>query len=548
MQLLHTLVAEAAQQEPAAPAVVDGDRTLSYADLEAAANRMAAVLRARGVRKGDRVGLYLEKSAEAIVGLYGAMKAGAAYVPLDPNAPPARLALIAADCELTTLVTGAEAAPRWIELHKHGAPLRELIVANAGAGGDVIGGTGGSGDTVDIGALVDAAPPGVAVSTGADLASAPDDEPPARTIDRDLAYILYTSGSTGRPKGVMLSHGNALAFASWAARRFDLRTHDRVSQFAPLIFDLSTFDLFATAWAGASVHLVKAQTQLFPRLVRRWLDDQAISVVYAVPSLLTALVERTTIEPGDLPALRTVLFAGEVFPPKHLARLMHALPGATFANLYGPTETNVCTGYVLDALPDPDGPPVSIGSAIDGDEGIVVREDGTVASPGETGELWIRGATVMQGYWGDPERTAASLVRNPAAPHLTDPVYRTGDLVIEGPDGNYRLVGRRDNQVKRRGYRIELGEIESALNAHPAVRESAVSAIVRDGVTERLVAHVAASGVDGAELERFCLERVPRYMVPDEVRVSPALPRTTTGKIDRVALRAAVTDETHEEG
>jgi L-proline---[L-prolyl-carrier protein] ligase len=532
--LLHTLVAESAERDPAAPAVVDGDRTLSYGDLEAAANRMCALLRARGVRKGDRVGLYLEKSAEALVGLYGAMKAGAAYVPLDSNAPPARIAYIAADCELTTLVTGTELASRWVELHKHGAPLRQLVVANA--------------DEAD--ELGDAVPPGVAASTAAELAAASDAEPPTRTIDRDLAYILYTSGSTGRPKGVMLSHGNALAFASWAAGRFDLRAHDRVSQFAPLIFDLSTFDLFASALAGASVHLVKAQTQLFPRLVRAWLDEQAISVIYAVPSLLTALVERTTIEPGDLPALRTVLFAGEVFPPKHLARLMRALPGVTFANLYGPTETNVCTAYVLDAVPDPEGPPVSIGSAIDGDEGIVVRDDGTVAALGETGELWIRGGTVMQGYWGDPERTAAGLVRNPAAPHLTDPVYRTGDLVVEAPDGNYTLVGRRDNQVKRRGYRIELGDIEAALNAHPGVRESAVSAVIRGGVTERLVAHVAATGVDAGELERFCLERVPRYMVPDEVRVTADLPRTTTGKIDRFALREALTDEideTHED-
>lgn len=528
--LLHRLVTAAAESDPAATAVVDGDRTLTYGDLETDANRLCAVLRARGVAKGDRVGIYLEKSAEAVVALYGAMKAGAAYVPLDANAPPARIAYIAADCGLSTLVTGSEVASRWVELHKHGAPLRHLVVP----------------DVVEADALGDAVPSGVEVTTAADLAEAPTDGPVTRTIGRDLAYVLYTSGSTGRPKGVMLSHDNALGFVSWAVRTFGVRSDDRVSQFAPFIFDLSTFDLFATALAGASLHLVRPQSQLFPRVVRTWLADEAITVVYAVPSLLTSLIERTEIGPGDLPALRTVLFAGEVFPPKHLSRLMHALPDATFANLYGPTETNVCTGFVVPEPPDPEGPPVSIGSAIDGDEGIVVREDGSVARPGETGELYVRGATVMQGYWGDAERTAASLVPNPAAPHLTDPVYRTGDLVIEGADGNYSLVGRRDNQVKRRGYRIELGDIEAALNAHPAVRESAVSAEVRDGVTDRLVAHVAADGVDARELEQFCVERVPRYMVPDEVRISPSLPRTPTGKIDRFALREALSRETEE--
>jgi amino acid adenylation domain-containing protein len=527
MHTLPSLVTHAAEQDPQHVALVDGDRSLSYGELETRANQLSVLLRDRGVRRGDRVGIHLDKSAEAIIGLYGVMKAGAAYVPLDPNAPASRLGGIAADCDIRLAVTGTEMAPRWRELAEHGSPVRTMVVMNAATGAAELDSGPAGADMLAVDAL------------DACSGSAPAD---SSTIDRDLAYILYTSGSTGRPKGVMVSHENCLAFVRWAAHEFALGTDDRVSQFAPLIFDLSTFDLYATALAGASVHLVRPQTSLFPAQVRRLLDEQAISVVYAVPSLLTMLAERGGLEVGALPALRTVLFAGEVFPTKHLAALMKLLPRATFANLYGPTETNVCTYHVVGSVPDPDDPPVSIGRTIANDDAYVVREDGTLASPGEVGELYVRGATVMQGYWGDPERTASLLIANPFLPELGDPVYRTGDLVIEEADGSYTLIGRRDNQVKRRGYRIELGEIEVALLAHPAVRECAATAITEDGTT-RIIAHVVAEGLDQAELIGSCLDRIPRYMLPDDIIMWPTLPKTATGKIDRQGLAAHAIDK-----
>ena len=530
MQLLHTLVQSAAERDPGRTAVVDGDRSMTYGELETAANRVSALLADCGVRRGDRVGVHLDKSLEAVTGIYGIMKAGAAYVPLDPNAPAGRLATIAQDCDIQVSITGVEMAARWHDIVKQGAPFRELVVLN---------GQDGS-------AVLERVPPHVAVLTADALAGFEGSSPAVTgTIDRDLAFILYTSGSTGRPKGVMVSHQNCLAFATWAAAEFGLGPDDHVSQFAPLLFDLSTFDLYATASVGASVHLVTHQTAMFPTHTRRFLSEHTISVMYAVPSLLTMLIERAGLTPGDLSDLRTVLFAGEVLPTKHLARLMRALPHAVFANLYGPTETNVCTYYVVETPPEPDDPPVSIGRAIANDETYVVADDGTLASPGETGELYIRGATVMQGYWGDPERTAASFIPNPFLPELGDPVYRTGDIVIEEPGGNLTLVGRKDNQVKRRGYRIELGEIEVALLAHPAVRECAVTAVATEGVTEQIVAHVVANGVEASELSQFCLERIPRYMLPDETTFWPSLPKTATGKIDRFGLASAPTSKDH---
>jgi acyl-coenzyme A synthetase/AMP-(fatty) acid ligase len=276
---------------------------------------------------------------------------------------------------------------------------------------------------------------------------------------------------------------------------------------------------------------------MFPMEMRKLIEGQQISVMYAVPSALIMLTERGKLETGDLPSLRTVLFAGEVYPTKYLSRLMRLLPGRVFSNLYGPTETNVCTYYTVPEPPPEDAPPISIGKAISNVETFVVKKDGSLAVPGEVGELYVRGASVMQGYWGDPERTARGRVQNQFSEGLSDPVYKTGDLVIEEPDGNYTFLGRRDNQIKSRGYRIELGDIETALYAHPEIREAAAVAIPDDMITNRIKAFVVAeSELDPRNLSTFLGEHIPKYMVPGEFEFRDVLPKTSTGKIDRQSL------------
>ena len=518
--LLPHLVTESAARVPDRPAVVMDGRSLSYAELERQSNRLARSLLGHGVRPGDRVALWLPRSIESVVALYGVMKAGAAYVPVDPGAPPARLAYIARDCAVSGLVTVAERAAALEETFAAGAPMRALWLAEEGA---------------------PAAAPCVAglpnvpwAEVGAESHAAPE----SRTLEGDLAYILYTSGSTGEPKGVMLSHRNALAFVEWAGDVFQVTHEDRLANHAPFHFDLSTFDLFAGARAGAAVYPLSPRIASFPAAVaRQWSRDQ-LTVWYATPSTLVLMLTRGGLASLDLSALRVLLFAGEVFPIKYLRDLMRLAPHARYANLYGPTETNVCTWLEV-AKPPEDDRPLPIGRACPYDEVLVLDETLKPVPAGGSGELWVRGATVMRGYWGRPERTALALQRIEIASGVTDLAYRTGDLVRMQTDGNLEFLGRRDHQVKTRGYRVELGEIETVLHRHPAVDEAVVLAIPDDEVTHRLRAVVVTkteAALDEAALRQHCAESLPRYMVPESIEFRRELPRTSSGKVDRRAL------------
>lgn len=505
--LIHQLLEQSAARRPDSLALIDGERELTYAALDSAANQLARHLIELGVRRGDRVALYLNKSAESIIGIYGVLKAGAAYVPLDPQAPTSRLGYITTNAGVRVLLTGVEKADDVTALRAQAPTITDAVILND---------------------------PGVR----AELAALSADSPRIPGIEGDLAYILYTSGSTGVPKGVMLSHRNCLAFVEWAVEEFGVSAEDRLSSHAPLHFDLSTFDLYAAAAAGAPVVLVPAQASVFPSLVRTFIEEQRITVWYSVPSILTMLVMRGGLTTASCPGLRTILFAGEVFPTRYLRQLTELLGHVRFANLYGPTETNVCTWHEVRPLPDGD-ETIPIGRAIDGVDVYALNDAGQRAGVGEEGELYVRGPTVMQGYLGDPEKTAARLVPDPLGDIIQQPTYRTGDLVVLTETGGYRFLGRRDEQIKSRGYRIELGEIETAIYAHPAVSECAVVAIPDEVVTNRLLAYVSLrEPLDSRELTSFCVERLPHYMVPERFEFADELPRTSTGKVDRRSLQA----------
>src|SRR5262245_829453 len=519
--LLPSLVTDAAQRDPAALAVAMDGVTLGYGALEEHANRFARSLQSHGVRRGDRVALWLPKSPEAIVALYGVMKAGAAYVPVDPGAPAPRLATIARDADVAGLVTTHDRAAALDEAFAARAPMRALWYADlddARAETPRVAGVPG----VPWGAL--------AAESGSPLA--------VPALEDDLAYILYTSGSTGEPKGVMLSHRNCRAFTDWAAETFALTPRDRVANQAPFHFDLSTFDLFATARAGASLHPVSPRIASFPAAVAmRWAEER-LTVWYCTPSSLILKLTRGGLERQDLSALRVLLFAGEVFPSKYLRQLMALAPHARYANLYGPTETNVCTWHEVSGAPVDD-TPLPIGRVCPYDEALILDESLHPVPAGGVGELWIRGASVMQGSGRRPDRSARSLQTLDTEPGIRDRAYRTGDLVRQRADGELEFLGRRDHQVKTRGHRVELGEIEMRLATHPAVAEAVVVAVPDEEITHRLKAVVVAkpgASVDADELRAHCSRTLPRYMVPEAVEFRVSLPRTSSGKVDRRAL------------
>jgi acyl-coenzyme A synthetase/AMP-(fatty) acid ligase len=331
---------------------------------------------------------------------------------------------------------------------------------------------------------------------------------------------------------VAISHRSALTFVRWAHGAFDLKSSDVLSSHAPFHFDLSILDLFGAASAGATVALVPRTAALFPPRLVEWIRSREITVWYSVPSALAMMVRYGDLATHPLDTLRLVLFAGETFPVRYLRELMTQVPKARFFNLYGPTETNVCTFYEVHSAPAPDDPPVPIGEPCPNTRCEVIDETGSVTTRiGAEGDLVVRGSTVADGYWGDPERTARSF---PASG-----TYRTGDIVqiLADSPPSYRFVGRRDDLIKSRGYRIELGEVEAALYGHSEVGECVVVAVPDELMGNRLAAFCTVrTKTSEAELKRACQERLPGYMVPDRISIVEALPRTPNDKYDRPEL------------
>ena len=519
--VLHGLLADAARTQPEREAVRYRDRSITYGELEAASNGLAHALIRGGVQRGDRVGMFLPKGVEAVIALYGIMKAGAAYVPLDPVGPAARAGLIATDCTIKALVTTPSKGEELLRDNMPGHAPDFVVMVDSSSG---------------------PVPPGHRGFSFEEAISRPDPgDPGVSVIDQDLAYILYTSGSTGIPKGVMLTHRNALTFVEWCAGAIGVGPEDRVSNHAPLHFDLSVFDLYLAALGAATLVIVPEEEAYFGSSLVELIRKERITVWYSVPSALM-LATRAVSGPGLLPSLRAVVFAGEVYPTKHLRELRRLIPRADLWNLYGPTETNVVTYQRVDDLPDDDRA-IPIGRACENTDVFGVKEDGTPAGVGEEGELFVRGSTVMRGYWNRPDRTAEVLVPNPLGGSTPDLVYRTGDLARLRSDGGYDFLGRRDHQIKSRGYRIELGEIEAALSTHPALAAGVAVAVPHEEWGKAVVALVVPRdglAVNESEVRRHVARRLPRYMVPWQVRVVEDLPRTSTGKVDRQTVAELV--------
>jgi len=484
---VHQLFEAQVSRTPEAVALVFGEQTLSYAELNARANRLAHHLRTMGVQPDARVALCMERSMDQVVGLLAVLKAGGAYVPLDPAYPAERLRHMLADSEPVVLLTQGDLASGWAEA----VPVLDL--------GDAF----------------------------ADQPATDPDPAEVGLTSRHLAYVIYTSGSTGTPKGVMVEHKGLCNLVTAQSQRFGVVTGNRVLQIASFSFDACIFEILMALCGGASLHLPPQGVHLAGEVLGRLIDLYAITHATLTPAVLASLPDQDV-----LASLRTLILAGDALKGTLVRRWA---PGRCLFNAYGPTEATVWATLHRcreEAHCDP-----PIGRPIANVRIYILDGRGQPVPIGVAGELHIGGAGVARGYLNRPELTAERFLADPFSAEPDARMFRTGDLGRWLADGTIEFLGRNDFQVKLRGFRIELGEIEARLREYPEVRETVVVAREEGPGDQRLVAYYTSGQKLGAEALRAHLSAsLPEYMVPAAFVRLEALPLTPHGKLDRKAL------------
>jgi len=516
MMLLQNLLTSQAEARPGSTAMVCGTESISYAELDSLTNRIARMLLEAGCRPGDRVGILLPKSIPAIAAMFGSLKAGCIYVPLDTGSPAPRLARIVDSCE-----------PKCVLASNASAALLDGLFpdpARSAAIGWLAPGEPGERKGV--------------VFRWNDLLSVPAAPLPCATTPQDCAHILFTSGSTGVPKGVVITHANIMLFLEWAVRYFRPSPWDRISCHPPLHFDLSGYDIYGTFMAGAELHLVPPEISLLPHKLAEFIRRSQLTQWFSVPSALKYMAQFDVVRADDFPSLERLLWCGEALPTPILIYFMERLPHVRFTNLYGPTETTIASSfYTVPSRPKDEKAEIPIGQACDGESLMVLDDERRPVPQGEIGALYILGAGLSPGYWRDPEKTRSVFIEDAALGRM----YNTGDLAKTGEEGLFYLLGRVDSQIKSRGYRIELGEIEAALYALGALRECAVVAVPSEGF-EGLAICCAYALPDGVSLVPTDLRArlatlLPSYMLPSQWMEFDALPLNGNGKVDRPRVK-----------
>lgn len=484
----HELFEQYVRTAPHAPALVFGEQSLSYEELNAKANRLAHFLIARGIGRDVLVGVCVKRSIEMIVALLGIMKAGGAYLPLDPSYPADRLSYMMDDARPAMLL------------------CQEAVL-------DLLQGRNCDAFCLD--------------RDWALLERFDDTNPMQRADARTLAYVIYTSGSTGKPKGVALEHRGLSNLCITQAQAFAVDPSSQVLQFASISFDAAVSETFVTLTHGACLHLIRQEALRSAYEITSLLEKSSISVVTLPPSLLAVLPKK------DLPALRTLVLAGEAWSPELAKRWA---PGRTMLNAYGPTEGTVCaTCFAVDASIENT---IPIGKPLPNVQIYILDKHMSPVAIGVPGEIYIGGAGLARGYLQRAELTAERFVPHPFEHESGAKIYRTGDKGRYLDTGNIEFLGRIDTQVKLRGYRIELGEIESALMSHHGIRDAAVMVREDHPGEKRLVAYlVGDSMLTPRQLKDHLKVGLPDYMLPQNFIFLDAMPLSPTGKLDRSAFR-----------
>src|SRR5271154_6212116 len=515
--LIWHLLRNSSTRTPEKEALVHGEQRLSYGEVSRRSSGVATALRAAGMLRGERVGIYLEASIPQVISIFGISQGEGVFVPINALLHPEQLVHIARDCGMKALITTSAKLQNMTDMLAQMPSLEFLVVADDG----------------------ELPPLQIPVYRLDEMAST---EPPRAwaetSIEKDLGAILYTSGSTGKPKGVMLTHANVVAGSRIVSTYLNITDSARILAVLPFSFDAGMNQLMTAFEHGATLILINFT---FAREIVQLLLKERVTGLAGVPTLWSLLAQpNSTLNKQPLPQLRYITNTGGAMPQPVLKKLREALPTASVFLMYGLTEAFRSTYLPPEEV---DRRPTSMGKAIPDTEILVINEQGQLCKPGEIGELVHRGPTVSLGYWNRPEDTARVLRPNPLLPPEMGDCERvcySGDLVKKDEDGFLYFVGRRDTMIKSSGFRISPTEVEEVLFQSGKLRGAAVIGIPDDVLGQVIKAFVVAR--DGEPLDKeallaTCAEKMPRYMVPKFVEVLGELPKTSSGKVDYPALR-----------
>ena len=481
--------------------VADG-RRLSFSALDAAASAFARALADNGIERGDRVLVFLDNCWEAAIAIFGTLKAGAVFSPINPSTKPDKLAYVIDDCSARAVIAKDRLAGVLAEALGQASTQPLAIVTGKGS-------------------------PKLPDALGFDaLIETPAAPVAHRGIDSDLAMLIYTSGSTGRPKGVMMTHRNVDAAADSVTTYLENTPDDIILNVLPLAFDYGLYQLLMAFRVGATLVLEKSFA--FPQAIFERIREEKATGLPLVPTM-AAMILSSGLEPCSLPSLRYITNTAAALPPEHIAKLRELMPGTTVFSMYGLTECKRCTYLPPAELDRKSG---SVGIAIPNTEAFVVDESGTPVAPGVIGELAIRGPHVMAGYWGNDEATAKAL--HPG-PNPWEKILMTGDLFYADADGFLFFVGRKDDIIKTRGEKVAPKEVEAVLHGCPGVSEAVVLGKPDPVLGHAIHAIVVATDESLTERDviRHCAKNLEDFMVPKSVEFRTELPKTDTGKVSR---------------
>lgn len=526
-QLLHEFLTMNSKKYMGKIAVIEGDKKITYDELEKKSNQLANLLVSLGVKKGDRVAILTNKNIESIISIFGILKAGAAFLPLNINMPPESLIFILDNCNIRVLIADRN-IEKILNCDKKATELQNIIYTEKE---ELVYWDGHS-----------------IINFYQELGKHSTNQPGIYVIGNDLAYVIYTSGSTGIPKGVMISHSGIVFVVDYRRKYLNFDGDTKLVSISPICFDVILNEIFCTISCGGIIYLlddtykqIANKSEDFLKLFMETVEDEGITIFFCVPSLLNLLsTNMEKLKQYNLSSLKYITFGAGSCNVKTIQNLKTLLPDVNFTHGYGLTETSVTAcSYRINNPFDAKYESFPIGDPIPHTEFYVLDEELKPVGIGEVGELVIRGPHLMKGYWNNSEATNQVMIINPMAPEQNEKVLLSGDLVRVEEGGDLIFVGRKDDQIKSAGYRIELGEIEMRIGGFKGVNEVCVIAVPDSEIGNKIKCFLSLKASYKLEdVQEYCLSKLTSYTLPHIWEVMDHIPKNQNGKIDKKKLKA----------